>query len=388
MVDSRVLSQRKFGYMSPAAFQAAQVEAKRRAEEELEARPKKRQKVRRYKAKDFQTPFATAKEVEEWFARYPALSKRNFYIVQNHWATRNHYDLRVQLDGATTSWAVPATLADPTKQARRQAIETNPHPINYSLFEGRDPNGPNITGVWDIFKSRRAERQDEKTRSGGIDDAETTDEDATPVEADDYQEHLFRDAWHRCVNLETPAVGCWPRQPAPRDDGNRHGFVLELNGERYQGLRLSFVHGSDEVKHNVSKYTGKLEARRTWLLNLHAKSKSLASTENLDIPRHRSLLTRRTMEEIGRDSTAWYKVRVEADEQETSHEGSGMTGDGTQPKRRRQREMETFAEVEDDELTRAEYRFLAEVEGEDGWQDGTRFAGHVRNYVRAREGRK
>ncbi|KAL7343121.1 DNA polymerase ligase-domain-containing protein [Rhodotorula toruloides] len=262
MVDSRVLSQRKFGYMSPAAFQAAQVAAKRKGKEELEARPAKRQRIKRYRAKDFQTPFATPREVEEWFAEYPALSQRNFYIVQNHWATRDHYDLRVQLDGRTTSWAIPATLADPTKQLRRQAIETNPHPMSYSLFEGRDPKGPNITGVWDIgtykvYKSMRAERQDEKTRSEGIDDAETTDEDATPVEEDDFQEHLFRDAWHRCVGLETPAVGRWPRQPAPRDDGKRHGFVLELNGERYQGLRLSFVHGSDEVKHNVTLASSK-----------------------------------------------------------------------------------------------------------------------------------
>ncbi|KAJ8292562.1 Multifunctional non-ous end joining DNA repair protein LigD [Rhodotorula toruloides] len=373
MVDSRVLSQRKFGYMSPAAFQAAQVAAKRKGKEELEARPAKRQRIKRYRAKDFQTPFATPREVEEWFAEYPALSQRNFYIVQNHWATRDHYDLRVQLDGRTTSWAIPATLADPTKQLRRQAIETNPHPISYSLFEGRDPKGPNITGVWDIgtykvYKSMRAERQDEKTRSEGIDDAETTDEDATPVEEDDFQEHLFRDAWHRCVGLETPAVGRWPRQPAPRDDGKRHGFVLELNGERYQELRLSFVHGSDEVKHNVSKYTGQLEAHRIWLLTLHAaKSKSLASTENLDIPRDRSLLTRRTMEEIGRDSTAWYKACIEADEQDTDDEGSETTGDGTQRKGRRQREMETFAEVEDNELTQAEYRFLAEMKGADGW---------------------
>ncbi|PRQ70215.1 DNA polymerase Ligase (LigD)-domain containing protein [Rhodotorula toruloides] len=334
----------------------------------------KRQRIKRYKAKDFQTPFATPREVEEWFAEYPALSQRNFYIVQNHWATRDHYDLRVQLDGETTSWAIPATLADPTKQLRRQAIETNPHPISYSLFEGRDPKGPNITGVWDIgtykvYKSRRGQRQDKKTRSEGFEDAETTDEEATPVEEDDYQEHLFRDAWHRCIGRETPAVGRWPRQPAPRDDGKRHGFVfvLELNGGRYQGLRLSFVHGSDEVKHNVSKYTGKLEAHRIWLLNLHAKSKSLASTENLDIPRDRSILTRRTMEEIGRDSTAWYKACVEADEQDTDDEGSGTTGDGTQCKGRRQREMETFAEGEDNELTQAEYRFLADMKGEDGW---------------------
>lgn len=73
------------------------------------------------------------------------------------------------------------------------------------------------------------------------------------------------------------------------------------------------------------------------------------------------------MEEIGRDSTALYKACIEADEQDTDDEGSETTGDGTQRKGRRQREMETFAEVEDNELTQAEYRFLAEMKGADGW---------------------
>lgn len=73
MVDSRLLAQRKFGYMSPADFQAAQVAAKRKAEEAAAARPAKRQKIRRYMAEDFHTAFATPREIAEWFTRFPAV---------------------------------------------------------------------------------------------------------------------------------------------------------------------------------------------------------------------------------------------------------------------------------------------------------------------------
>lgn len=98
---------------------------------------------------------------------------------------------------------------------------------------------------------------------------------------------------------------------------------------------------------------------------MHAKDEksraALAATENLDIPRDRSLLTRRTMEEIGRDSTAWYK---EIDEQETSDGESGMAA--TQLKGRRQ-DMELFAKLEEQEFTQDGQDLLASMEGKDGW---------------------
>lgn len=42
--------------------------------------------------------------------KFPALRKRNFFCIQRHQARALHYDLRLQLDGGTISWAIPRGL--------------------------------------------------------------------------------------------------------------------------------------------------------------------------------------------------------------------------------------------------------------------------------------
>lgn len=83
--------------------------------------------------------------------RRAQLRKRNFFIVQDHRATSWHHDLRLQLDGVTISWAIPRGLHHPDRGHRRLAVETQPHSIAWSLWEGptvRSVDKP--TGVWDI----------------------------------------------------------------------------------------------------------------------------------------------------------------------------------------------------------------------------------------------
>ncbi|OCF31875.1 DNA ligase D, 3'-phosphoesterase domain-containing protein [Kwoniella heveanensis BCC8398] len=72
--------------------------------------------------------------------RFPALKRRNFWCIQRHSATAMHYDLRMQVDGGTVSWAVPKGLIGISKngESSRMAVETTIHPISYTTYEGAD----------------------------------------------------------------------------------------------------------------------------------------------------------------------------------------------------------------------------------------------------------
>jgi bifunctional non-homologous end joining protein LigD len=83
-------------------------------------------------------------------AHAPTPGERRF-VVQEHHATRLHWDLRLERDGVAVSFAVPNGLPEAPKD-NRLAVHTEDHPLEYLEFEGEIPRGEYGAGsmrIWD-----------------------------------------------------------------------------------------------------------------------------------------------------------------------------------------------------------------------------------------------
>ena len=92
-------------------------------------------------------PRRRAATAGEW----DALPHGRRFCVQQHRATRMHYDFRIEHNGVLLSWPIPRgpTLDPATK---RLAVHTEDHPVDYGDFEGVIPSGYGAGTVllWDI----------------------------------------------------------------------------------------------------------------------------------------------------------------------------------------------------------------------------------------------
>ena len=124
----------------------------------FDATPQARDRLEQYRSKRdaAKTPEPVPK------GRAAASSGRSF-VIQEHHASRLHWDFRLEHDGVLVSWALPKGV--PTEYKKNHlAVQTEDHPIEYGTFEGDIPKGEYGGGHVDIWDAGTYEL--EKWRDG------------------------------------------------------------------------------------------------------------------------------------------------------------------------------------------------------------------------------
>ena len=197
----------------------------------------------------------------------PKLEKasKHRFVVQKHHASRLHYDFRLEMEGVLKSWAVPkGPSLDPAD--KRLAMQVEDHPVSYFDLEGTIPAGNYGAGtvmVWDVGTW------------------EPVVENATGG---------YGPASGAAKELDKLAAGMM----------TKGDFKFRLHGQKLNG---DFVLARMRSRRPGSKGT-------EWLL---IKKRDEHVIEGYDINQHSySVLTKRTMEEIGGDqgSATWQSRQV------------------------------------------------------------------------------
>ncbi len=87
------------------------------------------------------------------------------FVVQEHFARRHHFDLRLEMDNVAKSWAIPKEI--PQKRGeKRLVIQVDDHSIDYMDFEGVIPfgYGKGVVKIWDKGYYKLLKRTDKEIK--------------------------------------------------------------------------------------------------------------------------------------------------------------------------------------------------------------------------------
>ena len=195
-------------------------------------------------------------------------SKALKYVIQKHAASHLHYDLRLEIHGAMKSWAVPkGPSLDPS--VKHLAVETEDHPMEYNDFEGIIPQGEYGGGTVMVW--------DQGTYS--VDGSK---------------------------GLGSSAAGI-PRDGNPEKAYRKGDITFEIQGKKLKGkwklIKMRSRNADQKIKSKIldGAKEKNVSAKNQWLF---FKITDAYARKDYDITKEmpRSVLTKRTMEQIAADA--------------------------------------------------------------------------------------